>query len=89
VELDPANAYNQNYLGVALFEAKRREQALTHLQAAVDLDPDYTAAHFNLAVVLSTGETPDLNASRLYYQRALTLGSARSEWLDQVLELAP
>jgi len=46
-----------NDLGVALLEARRPEEAIPLLDQAVSMEPDFSVAHFNLALaLLVTGE---------------------------------
>lgn len=87
IKIDPANPYFYNHLGVALHESGRSDDALEQLRKAVELDAGYVAAVYNLSVVLATAREPDLETSRYYYQRALSLGSPREPLMDQLLGL--
>lgn len=62
-------AITETNLGVALHEAGRTIEALTHLERAVALQPDYAPAYNNLGVVLrAAGRTGDAIAA---YRRGL------------------
>lgn len=53
------NAWAHNNLGIALHKAGRATEAMTHLRAAIDIDPRYALAYYNLGVVLYDQGHPD------------------------------
>ena len=50
----PRNAAAQYNLGVLFLEEKSPSEAVDHFDAAVDLDPGFKMAHFQLANLLMT-----------------------------------
>ncbi len=82
LKIDENSAYNRNYLGVVYQEMDRMEDAVEQIRRAVELDPEYLSAHFNLAVILATSETPDLAAASASYQRYLALGGSPNPELE-------
>jgi len=87
VDYDDTNPFNYNQLGVVLSELGRNRDAIQSLQRAVELDPEYVTAMVNLAILLASGKEPDLEFARFYYEKALSLGSPRQPFLDEVLSL--
>ncbi len=57
-KLDPDDAEVQNHLGVVLSELGQRESGEAALRKAVQLQPEYTDAHINLAVVYASQDPP-------------------------------
>lgn len=51
LKVNEQNPYAHNSLGVALREQGDFEQAKTHYQRAIELDPRYARAHFNMGVL--------------------------------------
>lgn len=85
LKLDETNAYHHNYLGVVHQQMNKHKQALKHVSRAVELDPEYVNALYNLAILQATGRNPDLEAARMHYQRARSLGAPASAALERLL----
>lgn len=62
------NPYAHNTLGVVLREQGDFEQALKHYRRAVELDPRYARAHFNIGV-LAELYLQDLNLALQHFRR--------------------
>jgi len=85
---DDSNPRAHNYLGIAAGRKGWNEVSEKELRRAVELDPDYADANFNLAV-LYLGRTPPLfEMARRHYQRALDLGSPHDAALEARLAKA-
>jgi Tfp pilus assembly protein PilF len=82
---NPTNSATQNFLGCVLADKGLRTAAETALRKAVQTDPDYAEAHFNLAVVYVGNQPPSLELARWHYKKSLVLGHARSEMLEKLL----
>jgi tetratricopeptide (TPR) repeat protein len=84
---DGRNPRAHNYLGIASGRKGWADVSEQELRKAVELDPGYADANFNLAVFYLGRTPPLLELSRRHYQRALDLGTPR----DQAMEsrLAP
>ena len=74
-----------NYKAIVLHAQNKDNQAVKQLRTAINLDPYYTEALINLAIMLSTLDTPDLNEAKKYYETALSQGVARDEKLENLL----
>jgi tetratricopeptide (TPR) repeat protein len=85
-KLDPRNPEIENYLGVTLGHKGLRAQAETALRKAIQLDPDYGAAHNNLAVIYISQQPPLTTLARWHYQKALDLGQPHNPDLERMLE---
>jgi len=85
-KLDARNPEIQNYLGLTLGHKGLRAQAETALRKAVQLDPNYGAAHNNLAVVYISQQPPLAALARWHYQKALELGQPHNPDLEQLLD---
>jgi tetratricopeptide (TPR) repeat protein len=55
LRIAPKNALTHYCLGVVLVGLGQDEKAIEHLQAAIDFDPQYMEAHFQLANLLMRG----------------------------------
>jgi Flp pilus assembly protein TadD len=84
-KLDPENPQIQNYLGVTLSHKGLRVQAETALRKAIELAPNYGAAHNNLAVVYLGEKPPMIELARWHYQKALDLGQPHNPDLERML----
>jgi tetratricopeptide (TPR) repeat protein len=81
----PQDARARNYLGAATKSLGWTTAAEAELRKAIELDPQYADAHFNLAL-LSVERTPPLTElARRHYQQARSLGLARDEWMEKQL----
>ena len=70
-ELGVRDAELQHNWGTALDRLGRREEACTHFEAALALEPDNAGAHFNLALALEgLGRIAE---AREHYERAHAL----------------
>jgi Flp pilus assembly protein TadD len=84
-KLDPQNPEIQNYLGVTLGHKGLRVQAETALRKAVQLAPNYAAAHNNLAVIYINQTPPLVQLARWHYQKALAAGQPPNPDLEKAL----
>ncbi|HEX4119045.1 MAG TPA: tetratricopeptide repeat protein [Verrucomicrobiae bacterium] len=85
-QLNSTNAGTQNYLGCVLADKGQRAAAETALRKALELDPDYSDAHYNLAFVYATEKPPSPELARWHYKRALDLGHPKNPALEKLLE---
>jgi len=84
-KLDPENPQILNYLGVTLSHKGLQAQAEAALRKAIEIAPNYGAAHNNLAVIY-LGEKPPMAAlARWHYQKALDLGQPHNPDLEKML----
>jgi len=83
--LDDRNPRAHNFLGIAAGRKGWSEVSEQELRRAVELNPEYADANFNLAVFY-LGRTPPLaEQARRHYQRALDLGTQRDPILEAKL----
>ncbi len=87
--VNPTNAGTQNYLGVVLGEKGQQAAAETAFRKALQADPDYADAHYNLAFVYASETPPSLELARWHYKRATDLGHAKVEAMDKLLAPKP
>jgi len=85
-KLSPQSAEIQNFLGVTLSHKGLRASAETALRKAIQLDPNYGAAHQNLAVIYASQQPPALELARWHYQKALAAGQERNADLEKSLD---
>ncbi|EDY19159.1 Tetratricopeptide TPR_2 repeat protein [Chthoniobacter flavus Ellin428] len=74
--LDPRNAMVHQYLGVTIGQKGWYSGAEDEMRKAIELDPSYAQAHFNLAVFYLQRNPPAVELARRHYERALELGAA-------------
>ena len=84
-KLDPQNPEIQNYLGVTLSHKGMRVQAETALRKAIQVAPNYAAAHNNLAVIYINQAPPLVQLARWHYQKALAAGQPPNSDLEKRL----
>lgn len=87
-KFNPTNAGTQNYLGCVLADKGLRSAAESALRKALQLDPDYADAHYNLALVYAGEQPPSPSLARWHYDRAVTLGHARNPDFEKTLPAA-
>lgn len=86
--LNDANPRAHNYLGMAAGRKGWSEASEQELRRAVELDPGYADANFNLAV-LYLGRTPPLiELARRHYQRAIDLGAKHDPAIEKIIAKA-
>ncbi len=76
VLLAPKDARTHHYLGVTLGKKGWYSGAEDEMRKALELNPDYAEAHFNLAVFYLQRTPAAVELARRHYQRALDLGAA-------------
>lgn len=82
----PKDAVTRNYLGVAAGRNRWFDAAEAELRRAIELNPDYADAHFNLAVFCLERQPPAKELARRHYQKALTLGATPDPLVEKALK---
>jgi tetratricopeptide (TPR) repeat protein len=85
-KFNPTNAYTENYLGCVMADKGLRSEAETALRKAIELQPDYSDAHYNLALIYASAKPPSPGLARWHYKRALDLGHPKSDTLEKLLK---
>lgn len=80
---DPTDARAHNYLAIEAKELGWNDTALSELQRAIDINPDYSIAHFNLATMYLDQKPPATALARRHYEKALSLGAEKDEVLER------
>jgi len=78
-----------NYLGVAASQLNQFGKAEQSLRRAINVQPEYAEAHFNLAVIYATAKPPSIALAKRHYEKALELGSPPDGRLADILQAAP
>ncbi len=84
-QLNSTNPGTQNYLGCVLADKGQRPAAETAFRKALQLEPDYPDAHYNLALIYANGKPPSPELARWHYKRAVALGHPKSAKLEDLL----
>ena len=84
--INPTNATTQNSLGSVLSQKGMRQAAETALRKALQLDPVFPEAHFNLAIVYATQTPPFMELARWHYKKAQDLGYPKNPEIEKLLE---
>lgn len=87
--VEPRNPGAHNYFAVILSRRGWYSGAEDELQRALQLDPNFAEAHFNLALTYLQQDPPAIELARRHYQKALDLGAARDAAIEQKLAKAP
>jgi Flp pilus assembly protein TadD len=85
---DNTNPRAHNYLGIAAGRKGWNEVSEKELRRAIELDPDYADANFNLAVFYLGRTPPLIEMVRRHYERALDLGAQHDAALEARLSKA-
>lgn len=85
---EPRNPVAHNYLAVTVGAKGWNLGAEQELRKAVELDPNYGAAHFNLAIFYLRRTPPAIELARRHYQRARELGEPADELVEKRLDAA-
>lgn len=83
---DPLDARPHHYLGLVMRGNGWLDAAEAELTRALELNPDYADAHFNLAVLLSGRKPMPYEMAKRHYDRAVKLGAERDRILEKELE---
>jgi tetratricopeptide (TPR) repeat protein len=81
---DPQNARTRNFLGVVIGRRGWIDGAQTELRRAVELDPSYSDAHYNLAVFYLQEKAPAIELARRHYFKARELGLEKDNEMEKV-----
>ena len=73
------------YAALALNHEGRLAEAEQALLKAVELEPNYAAAHNNLAVVYLTEQPPKAELARSHYQKAIDNGQPHNADMEKLL----
>lgn len=82
---DDRNPRAHNYLGIAAGRKGWSEASEDELRRAIELDPKYADANFNLAVLYLRRTPPLPELARRHYQQALDLGSPKDPAIEAQL----
>ena len=85
VHENPTDARTRNSLAIILKKAGWKDAAESELQKALDLDPRYSEAHFNLAVMYLDRRPPSVEMARRHYEAARSLGAEPDKDLEAQL----
>ncbi|MFM8831939.1 MAG: tetratricopeptide repeat protein [Spartobacteria bacterium] len=86
---DPLNARTRNFLGVVMGRRGWIEGAQHELRRAVELDPSYADAHYNLAVFYLEEKPPATELARRHYQKAIELGVEKNPQMEKLFSAPP
>jgi Flp pilus assembly protein TadD/septal ring factor EnvC (AmiA/AmiB activator) len=83
--INQRNPTAHNYLGITAAHKGWLEAAQKELESAVQLDPKYGDAWYNLAITLASKTPPDKEDARKAYEKALELGVPKSDEMEKLL----
>jgi tetratricopeptide (TPR) repeat protein len=86
---DPSNARVRNFLGVVMGRKGWTDAAQAELRRAVELDPAYADAQYNLAAFYLEEKPPAIELARRHYTRAIELGAEPDPAIEKVLKSDP
>lgn len=83
---DPADARAHNYLAIVAKDLGWTDAAEAELQRALELNPEYGNAHFNLALMYLDRKPPALELAKRHYSKAISLGVEKDEIVERKLK---
>ncbi len=84
---DEGNARAHNYFGVTMGVKGWKDGAEAELRRAVELDPEYRDAHYNLALLYLERRPPSVELAKRHYYRSVELGAPRDAVLEKNLKV--
>lgn len=87
--LDPSNPHVRNFLGVVIGRQGWIDGAQQELRRAVELDPAYADAHYNLAAFYLEEKPPAIELAKRHYFKARELGVEKDPAMEKVLQSTP
>jgi tetratricopeptide (TPR) repeat protein len=85
---DPDNPRVQNFLGVVIGREGWIYGAQQKLRRAVELDPAYADAHYNLAVFYLQEKPPATELAKRHYFKAIELGIEKDPSMEKLFQSA-
>ncbi len=85
VHESPADPTAHNALGIVLKKLGWTSAAEAELQKAIDLEPKFADAHFNIAAIYLERRPPALELARRHYEVARTMGARPDETMEAQL----
>jgi Flp pilus assembly protein TadD len=82
--LDPQNPRARNFLGVVIGREGWIDGAQQELRRAVELNPDYADAHYNLAVFYLQEKPAAIELAKRHYFKAVELGVEKDPSMEKV-----
>jgi tetratricopeptide (TPR) repeat protein len=86
IQLEPDNAKAHNCVGVIASQKGWTSRAEKAFSKAVDIEPKFGDAHFNLAVLFSSREQSNFEKAKEHYFKALELGIPRDASIEYYLK---
>lgn len=83
---DQRNPRAHNYFGVVAGRKGWLDAAQAELRKAVEIDPNYGDAHYNLALSYLERRPPSVELARRHYHRALELGVPADPEVEKMLK---
>ncbi len=85
LKLNANNSEGYLSLGFINLKQKRFSEAERNFKRAVELDSKCADAHYNLAVLYATADSPKLDLAKSHYREAIANGASRDAGLDKLL----
>lgn len=83
---EPTDARAHNYLAIAAKNLGWIDAAQTELQRAIELNPQYGIANFNLALLYLDQKPPAIELAKRHYEKAISLGVEKDEIVERRLK---
>lgn len=87
VLLEPKDARAHHYLGVVVGSKGWYLGAEDEMRKAIELEPGYAEAHYNLAVFYLQRNPPAVELARRHYHKSLDLGGAPDPGLEKKVDV--
>ncbi len=75
-----------NYLGIVLAASGKPKAGEGEILKAIEINPRYADAHFNIAVIYATGKPPAKMMARKHYAKAVELGAPPDPSLENLIK---
>ena len=84
--LDPKDARTHHYLGIVVGSKGWYSGAEEEMRKAIEIEPGYAEAHYNLAVFYLERKPPAVELARRHYYKSIDLGGAPDRDIEKKIE---
>jgi Tfp pilus assembly protein PilF len=86
VEVNSQDITAHNYLGIVQAASGNGKAGEGEIMRAIEINPQYADAHFNLAVIYATGKPPARMMAKKHYAKAIELGAPPDPSLERLVQ---
>jgi Tfp pilus assembly protein PilF len=86
ISVNDSDEAAHNFLGICFGEKGDFTAAEREIKKAIEINPKYPQAHFNLAILYATAQPPSLELAKQHYKLATELGAEPDASLERLIQ---